>query len=725
MNPVKLTQFLQTLNPRQSDAVLHYENPLLILAGAGSGKTRVIIGKIAYLIGSQGIDPSSILAVTFTNKAAEEMRTRAADLDPRAQGVLIKTFHSFGAWLLRRNATHLGLSSQFTIYDDEDQLTLLGTLYPESNKNQLRGVARQISRAKDYGLSPEHNLDQITGDPEFRIAYRRYEKRLREIGNVDFGDLIGRTTELLTQEPSIRQRIHDRFRVILVDEYQDSNLAQDQMLRALTGPQTYICVVGDDDQSIYRFRGAEVANILEFATRYPGTDTIRLEQNYRSTGSILALAGAVVSKNEGRLGKTLWTENPEGVLPQVYYLEDGEEEAASITQLLKEDLAKGRPLEDTAILYRTNAQSRLFETSFLHGAIPYRIIGTLRFYEREEVKDALAFLKFLANQKDEVAFRRIINKPSRGLGNAALSRILDRITSARGNLALSIEYALSDLSSKARKGAEAFLYLVRDLEHPPAAGDTLTAWLSVVIEKSGLGEYHQEQDEVAGTQKMQNLEELLNAASLYPNSLDGLTEFLEAVELDSSREETAEGVDAVTLITIHNTKGLEFTRVLCTGMEEGLFPRNNDDPLELEEERRLFYVAATRARKELYFYSCARRRIHGRYVDSAPSRFLDEIPPELCTRHFGYEPTGFSKKPSRPYEQNWGRPIPQPRDKASTNTVQSQYKLGDRVYSDEYGTGEVRKVTFNGNEEVVLVQFATGKTATFLPRYTPLEKVAE
>ena len=733
----KLETFLQSLNPVQKEAVLHHGSPLLILAGAGSGKTRVIIGKIAYLIQRQGIDPRSILAVTFTNKAAEEMRTRAADLEPRAGDVMIKTFHSFGAWLLRRNASLVGLSSQFTIYDDDDQQTLLKSLFPGTQQNVLRALAHQISRAKDFGLTPDHDLSTITGDPEFRADYRTYEKRLREIGNADFGDLILRTTHLLEDEPLVKKRIHERFQVILVDEYQDSNIAQYQMLRALCSDQTYICVVGDDDQSIYRFRGAEIANILQFSQHFPGTDTIRLEQNYRSTGNILALASAVVGKNEGRLGKELWTHNPDGDLPQIVMLDSAEDEAREITALLQQDIRTGTPLTNTAILYRTNAQSRLFETSLLHAAIPYRIVGTLRFYEREEIKDALAFLKFIANPKDEISFRRIINKPARGLGNATLSKILSHLGPAQGNIALALEFALPGLSAKARTGAGDFLKLYTGLNDPPQKGSTLASWLEALLETSRLMDYHQQQDEIAGTQKIQNLEELVNAASLYPNTTEGLVDFLEAVELDSSRETGEDGENGVTLITMHNTKGLEFSRVICTGMEEGLFPRNGDDSSELEEERRLFYVAATRAQHQLVFTTCRTRRIHGRIVDSLPSRFLGEIPPELRTLTSlgmgGYtnafsDSAGSTRRKETAYQGDWGRPVNLESSRSMNPQAQQQklkatFPKGTRIYHDDYGVGEIVKSTFNGSDEVVLVRFESGRTATFLPKYNQLDRI--
>lgn len=711
-----LDAFIQGLNEVQRQAVTHTGNPLLILAGAGSGKTRVITGKIAYLIEYMGVDPRSILAVTFTNKAAQEMQLRAATLTPQAGQVLIKTFHSFGSWLLRRNAALLSMASQFTIYDDDDQLTLLHSLYPETNRSQLRGLSNQISRAKDFGLGPDDPLEQISHDPEFPLAYQAYEKRLREIGNADFGDLILRTTELLTQHPEVQERMHHRFRVILVDEYQDSNIAQFKLLSALAGPEAYICVVGDDDQSIYRFRGAEVRNILEFSQQFPGTDVIRLEQNYRSTGHILELAGAVVANNQGRLGKVLWTAKGKGELPRIFLLDDAESEAQLATKLLQTEIETGNPLSDTAILYRTNAQSRLFETAFLQAGIPYRIVGTLRFYEREEIKDSIAFLKFLANPKDEVAFRRIINKPARGVGASSLAKILERLGPARGNLLLATEYTVPEVSPRSKKSIASFLAMVTTLSQPPEKGETLAAWVETVIRESGLAEYHAQQDTVAGTQKVQNLEELVNAASLYTNTPEGLTEFLEAVELDAARSRDTESENGVTLITMHNTKGLEFPKVIITGMEEGLFPRSDEDEQEIEEERRLFYVAVTRAQEQVLFTSCRSRRIHGRIVDTMPSRFLSEIPEHL--REID-DQTRFAVPR--------GYPAAHPTVRRGPSSPQTQnsftFPKGTRVYHDDYGSGEVIKAWENGDNEVVIVQFETGRSGQFIPKYSGLEKI--
>ena len=418
--------YLSVLNPEQLEAVCHTGSPLLILAGAGSGKTRVITTKIAWLIAEQDVRPESILAVTFTNKAAREMAERARALDERAGRSSIRTFHSFGAWMLRRYAEWAGLSPNFTIYDDDDSVTLLMKALPQLNKQEAQRFIRKISRAKDYCLLPDSpQLAAIDPAPEFAVIYRAYQQRLRETGNADFGDLIMLPVQLLQEHTAIAQQLHRRFKVILVDEYQDSNSAQFQLLRELTGEDTYVCVVGDDDQSIYRFRGAEVQNILTFDRQFPHTKIIRLVRNYRSYEPILRVADSVVSRNEGRLGKTLIAaRGTGGQKPCLYYLPSQDAEAELCVQLIKKAVRAGGAYSDWAILYRTNAQSLNFETTFLHEKIPHKVVGTLKFYEREEIKDALALLALIANGRDEIAFRRMVNKPARGIGETTQNKLV-------------------------------------------------------------------------------------------------------------------------------------------------------------------------------------------------------------------------------------------------------------------------------------------------------------
>jgi DNA helicase-2/ATP-dependent DNA helicase PcrA len=734
--------YLEPLNPEQRQAVLHTGNPLLILAGAGSGKTRVITTKIAWLIRERGLDPRSILAVTFTNKAAREMADRARLIDDRAGDAMLRTFHSFGAWFLRRNGRFGGLDPGFVIYDDDDVVSLLSGLTDNTPKAELKQAAHNISRAKDFFLSPgDPELDLIDYRKSFRSLYAQYEERMARIGNVDFGDLIKKPVEILRQEPELAARIRDRFRVILVDEYQDANVAQFELLKELCGKDTYVCVVGDDDQSIYRFRGAEVRNILEFPDRFPGTEIIRLERNYRSTSPILRAASSVVGYNQGRLGKTLKAQRGEGKLPVLAFLPDQEEEAAFCAKQIAGSVKKNDTVwSDWAILYRTNAQSLGFETEFLHQGIPYRVVGSLKFYEREEIKDALALLSFLVNPRDEVAFRRVVNKPSRGVGPATADRIIAAAGSVpggagdgpgpAGDLEAAAKALLPVLSPKAHAGLETFLKVIekgRALLAPEpemaggkqkkraaksreglVSGEGLSALAVALIQDSGIGEYHQSHDEISGNQRLNNLQELANAASLYPASREGLLEFLEHIELDRSLGDSAEAKaaqdGAVTLITFHNTKGLEFRRVIMTGLEQGIFPREDKKGEELEEERRLFYVGATRAMDELYFTSCAMRRLYGRTASSEPSVFLREIDQEAL-RITGRVPYGFRISGAGARQSSGG---------AGKVSSDGRWRLGDRVFHDAQGYGMVTEIREGEEGPVVRVRFETGHEMRFL-----------
>ena len=746
-----LPPYLEILNPEQREAVLHTGRPLLILAGAGSGKTRVITTKIAYLIREKGVDPRSILAVTFTNKAAREMAERAARIDERAASAMLRTFHSFGAWFLRRNGTLGGLAPGFVIYDDDDTIALLATIMEGAPRAEVKIVANNIAKAKDYFLSPDDpELDLIDYRKEFRALYKKYEARLTQIGNVDFGDLIKKPVEILRNVPDVARRFHDRFRVIMVDEYQDANVAQAELLKELYSPGAYLCVVGDDDQSIYRFRGAEVKNILEFPASFEGADIVRLERNYRSTAPILRAAASVVDHNTGRLGKTLISERGGGKAPVLAFLPDQDTEAEFCAELIQKDRtavkAPGR-CSDWAVIYRTNAQSLGFETEFLRRRIPYRVVGSLKFYEREEVKDTLALLSFLVNPRDEVAFRRVVNKPSRGVGPATIDRIVESSggVTPGGDLALAARNIAPELSAKARAGIGTFLKAIeagraalgpdtnvpKDDDNPVPerkskskktsgggglrAGDGLSVCVVNLAVESGIAEYHLTNDEIAGNQRISNLQEVANAASLYEASEAGLLEFLEHIELDRSMEEAADpGTDAVTLITLHNTKGLEFHRVIMTGIEQGIFPRDDKKGEDLEEERRLFYVGATRAMDELYMTSCAYRRLYGKASPMEPSLFLREIDRQGL-RIIGSPPPGFkvsgaaasgsgnSRREGSVYSHQ--KPL---------KSSDGRWTLGDRVFHDDHGYGSITQILEGEDGPVVKVVFETGHELRFL-----------
>ncbi|GHV94924.1 DNA helicase [Spirochaetia bacterium] len=809
--------YLEVLNPEQRRAVLHTGKPLLILAGAGSGKTRVITTKIAWLIREQGVDPRSILAVTFTNKAAREMAERARLIDERAGDAMLRTFHSFGAWFLRRNGSLAGLDSGFVIYDDDDMISLLSTIMEDVPKAEIKQTAHSISRAKDYFLSPDDpELAVIDSRKKFRDRYVQYEEKMARIGNVDFGDLIKKPVEILRKEPNVARRFRERFSVIMVDEYQDANVAQFELLKELTGPDTYVCVVGDDDQSIYRFRGAEVKNILEFPNRFSGADIIRLERNYRSTAPILKAASSVVDHNHGRLGKTLSAERGNGKLPVLAFLPDQDEEANFCATLIENSVkaakagsgavnsgAKNTNWSDWAILYRTNAQSLGFETEFLRRGIPYQVVGSLKFYEREEIKDALALLSFLVNPRDEVAFRRIVNKPTRGVGPVTVDRIVEGASdgaagsgaassgavNSDGDLMEAMRRMAPDFAPKARAGLQTFLKVIEAgravLEDPAASADNaadnagddgkvaanelalddgaadtraadgkksrkrraakeqeglvsgegLSVCVARLVKDSGIAEYHQLQDELTGNQRLNNLQELVNAASLYKPSREGLLEFLEHIELDRSMADNAasgnKDNNTVTLITFHNTKGLEFRRVIMTGLEHGVFPREDKRDEELEEERRLFYVGATRAMDELYLSSCAMRRMYGKTMPAEPSLFLREID-KSGLRIIGDIPYGFPGGAARQppawerdgggYGNSYGgnsyggnrKQSNAGRGSDSDAERKAGWRRGDRLFHDDYGYGAVMEVRDSEDGPVVRVLFETGKELRFL-----------
>ncbi|MBQ2551338.1 MAG: UvrD-helicase domain-containing protein [Treponema sp.] len=702
-------EYLEVLNPQQAEAVVHQGGSLLILAGAGSGKTRVITTKIAYLISQMHVDPYSILAVTFTKKAAEEMRERAVRLEPKSAYAQIRTFHSFGAYFLRKYWQYAGLDKNFTVYDDDDMVTLVSKALPGLTKKECSSVAHGISLAKDYCLVPEsQGFSQIGFGEEFALQYEAYEKRLRDTGNVDFGDLILLPYLVLKNEPSVRKEIYSRYRVIMVDEYQDSNVAQYLLLQQLAGLDEksgiYVCVVGDDDQSIYKFRGAEVKNILNFQKQFPDTKLVRLETNYRSTSQILACADSVVKNNFQRLGKTLVSSRGKGKKPVLAFLENQDEECEFCSQLIENAHEKGVPYSDWAILYRTNAQSLGFESLFLRKKIPYRVVGTLKFYEREEVKDLLAWLSFIANPRDEIAFRRIVNKPARAIGNVSQEKIIE---SCRGQSVIEGCRKIK-LSKKAAEGISSFVSLFDEFENmvPETDGgekkkNNLAKLVESVSVKSGLEDYHRSQDEIAGTQKVSNIQELANAASLYPCTKSGLLEFLDHVDLDRSLEnESEDSTDCVTLITLHNTKGLEFNRVIITGMEHGVFPREDKAGEEIEEERRLFYVGITRAKDELYMTSCAMRRMYGQTKNMYPSPFLNEIDPSLMNV--------IGEKPSA-YEPGLA---------SGEDPVAKKWRPGARVYHDDYGYGVIVLGKMNEEGEYVIsVSFETGGVKRFLPKY--------
>lgn len=727
-----LDDYLSLLNPEQLDAVVHEGKSLLILAGAGSGKTRVITTKIAWLISQRNVDPRSILAVTFTKKAANEMRERAVRMDERAQKTQIKTFHSFGAWFLRQYAPAAGISPNFTVYDDEDCATLIKNAVPSLTAKAAKTAAHEISLAKDYFLTPEDDLSILGSELDINSIYAAYETRLRATGNVDFGDLIMLPVFTMQRNEDIKNHIHRKFKVILVDEYQDSNIAQYKLLEALSGVSEgndcYVCAVGDDDQSIYAFRGAEVKNILNFSQTFPGTDVIKLERNYRSTKEILDCASIAVSRNQNRLGKTLISERGEGKKPVLAFLPNQDAEALFVADMISQSVEAGRgTFSDWCITYRTNAQSRMFEKEFLHRQIPYKVVGSLKFLEREEVKDVIAYMSLLANPKDEVSFRRIVNKPVRGIGLKSQDKIvsmalMEMQNDDEGNVDyIEVTRTVSvSFTKKAHDGAEEFVKQMESLRNCFVQEEKLSYLMKKVIAVTGLDEYYREEDKSEGTQKVQNLEELVNAGIPYDCSIEGLNSFLDDVNLDRSigeSQDDEESQDGVTLITLHNTKGLEFPKVVITGLEEGTFPRRDKYGDELEEERRLFYVGITRAMNELYVTSCAMRALFGRAEVMDPSIFIKES--QAGFKIIGQKPFSFSSANAKiGYGEDGGGTYVQTREEFGDKTeFAEKWKKGTRVYSDDFGYGAVADRYLNEGEFVIKVQFETGTKKTYLPEY--------
>ncbi len=735
------------LNPQQVEAVTHEGSPLLVVAGAGSGKTRVLTRRIAYLLAKRNVAPYEVLAITFTNKAAGEMKERVAELvGDRARSMWVSTFHSACVRILRKEAQLLGYSNSFTIYDQSDSLRLITLVMRDMNLDSKRYAPRAvqalISSAKNELLGPADYLNQSKNQFEQIVAdvYAIYQKRLTSANSMDFDDLIAKTVEVLQRYPEARAKYRSRFRHILVDEYQDTNHAQYILIKELVGdlrdgfPLAELCVVGDADQSIYAFRGANIRNILQFEADYPQARTILLEQNYRSTQNILSAANSVIANNENRKEKNLWSESGAGSTLIGYVAESEHDEAEYVVSQISRlrDLGKSNP-GDTAIFYRTNAQSRVFEEVFLRSGIPYKVVGGVRFYERREVKDFLAYLRVLVNPEDEVSLRRIINTPKRGIGDRALDQI-DLYASTNG---LTFWQALCAVENNqeiaARSGSSIieFVKLIQSLQTLVEAKTRPSVIAQAVLEQSGLlaelSDSSDPQDEV----RVENLEELVAVATEYEESeVDegeeiSLVGFLEDVSLVADADQIPEGEDhggVVTMMTLHTAKGLEFPTVFLTGMEEGIFPhsRTLGDPEELQEERRLAYVGLTRARENLFITRAEYRSSWGAPNYNAPSRFLSEIPDSVIEWNEVQEKASSSFTSSRSsIRRNYV--APKPTGKSSSNTM--QLEVGERVSHDTFGLGTVVAVTGTGDRAEATINFGSFGEKRLLLRYAPVEKL--
>jgi DNA helicase-2/ATP-dependent DNA helicase PcrA len=628
-----MAELLAGLNPVQRQAVLHGEGPLLILAGAGSGKTRTLTHRVAHLIGERAVEPWRILAVTFTNKAAGEMRERLERLLGADRLPWVATFHATCVRLLRREIAALGFESNFVIYDDRDSERLvkdcLDVLRVPEQILPPRLARSLIDAAKNRGIGPQAYARGGEQQPGLAAVYARYQEQLQRANALDFGDLLLMTVRLFDEHPDVLDRYRLRFHHVLVDEYQDTNAVQYRLTNLLASTHRNLCVVGDDDQSIYRWRGAEIGNILDFERDYPDATVIRLEQNYRSTGTILAAAGAVVARNERRKGKTLWTENPRGDKVTIAALTDDLEEARFVAREIERLLAGPWARRDIAVFYRTNAQSRSLEEALVRHRIPYVLLGGVRFFARAEVKDVLAYLRALVNPSDSLAVKRIINVPTRGIGAATIERIAaleDEVGTFFAACRAALERELLKPLQAERVRAfvallDRFRALRDELPYPQLAAR--------LVEESGYGPMLRDDGTAEARERLQNLQELLSGMEEHAGAERTLAEYLEQVALVADVDAYDEGADRVTLMTLHAAKGLEFPVAFITGMEEGLFPLARAGDSDIEEERRLCYVGMTRAMKKLYLTHALRRRVYGDFQLNARSGFLDDIPADL------------------------------------------------------------------------------------------------
>lgn len=781
-----------TLNPMQKEAVLHTEGPLLILAGAGSGKTRVLTHRIAYLIEEKEVNPWNILAITFTNKAAGEMRERVDSLVGfGAENIWVSTFHSTCVRILRRYIEHLGYTTSFSIYDSDDQKTLMKqvfkTLDIDTKQYKERSVLGIISSVKDKLISPEEFL--LNAGQDFRQKkvgeiYREYQNQLKKNNALDFDDLIVKTVELFQNDSQILDYYQERFRYIMVDEYQDTNTAQFKLISLLASKYGNLCVVGDDDQSIYRFRGADIENILSFEQTFPGARVIKLEQNYRSTQNILDAANGVIRHNRGRKEKSLWTANGTGDEILFKQFDDARDEADYIARQIRDSEFS---YQDQAVLYRTNAQSRLLEERCIFYNVPYRLVGGVNFYQRKEIKDILAYLKTVANGVDDLSVLRIINVPKRGIGATSMGRV----TMFASEHGMSLYSALREarMVPGLGKAVEKIGRFISQMECFRAMAQSeeysIQDLIEAILEETGYEEELKAEGEIEAETRMENIQELINKAAAYEEDSQhpSLDEFLEQVALVADIDNVDSSEDRVTLMTLHSAKGLEFPKVYLAGMEDGLFPGmmavSSDDPTDMEEERRLCYVGITRAKKELVITAARKRMTHGETRYCKPSRFVEEIPAELlkeerlepvlgsargadsfggASGRFGAGEEGLPwNQPGSGTVSTFGKGYNAYASKTTgfgtanagfkggkgglgsgqsfgTNpgfgksfTVQKEasldYKEGDRVHHDRFGDGTVKEIVDGARDYEVTVEFDTGGQRKMMACFAKLKKI--
>ncbi|HTU98905.1 MAG TPA: UvrD-helicase domain-containing protein [Luteitalea sp.] len=756
--------FLSSLNPEQRDAVLHTDGPLLILAGAGSGKTRVIAYRIAYLIGSGLARPFEVLAVTFTNKAAEEMRERVGKLiGADAKDVWISTFHSLCARLLRREAPAIGLSRDFVIYDSSDQQVAVKQVMRELQIDdkiiQPRQVLGRISQAKNKMEAPDKVGNGTYRDEQIAKIYDGYLKALERANALDFDDLLLKTVELFEND-GVRAKYQRQFRYVMIDEYQDTNRPQYLLIKHLVGARHNLAVVGDPDQSIYKWRGADLRNILDFEQDFPEAATVRLERNYRSTQNILDAASAVIANNTDRKEKRLWTEQGRGDLVTYFRGEDELEEASFIARELRKELTARRDAT-VAILYRLNSQSRALEDQLMRDGTPYKIIGGVRFYERKEVKDALSYLKLIINPHDDVSFRRVVNVPARGIGKVVMDALerddpgglggsappmlaagLFEVTASRSMWARASQLLSSrTLPARGHNSLKQFVEVI-DALIAIARHEPVSTLIGKMLDQSGYLKALREENTEEAESRVQNLAEFVSSAREYEEreSDASIGGFVDRLSLLSEADESQGASHArVWLMTMHAAKGLEFPVVALAGMEEGLFPhsRAGEDQEQIEEERRLCYVGMTRAQSRLMLTSAARRRVFGEYQNTEPSRFLDEVPKELVletpsyTRSRSFGTTTYGGRPAYQSAPNpYGRRSA-PKVDAPTSTYKYEDedqssdglrpKPGQKVRHAQFGVGTVREVDGKGEDMKLTVHFATVGTKKLIAKYARLQ----
>lgn len=731
-----------TLNTQQQEAVFHTEGPVLILAGAGSGKTRVLTHRIAYLIEEKGVNPWNIMAITFTNKAAGEMRERVDKIVGfGSESIWVSTFHSSCVRMLRRFIDRLGFDTNFTIYDTDDQKTLMKDVCKrldiDTKIYKERSIMAAISSAKDELIGPEEYELKVMGDFSKRkiaLAYKEYQKELKKNNALDFDDLIMKTVELFQACPDVLEYFQERFKYIMVDEYQDTNTAQFKFVSLLAGKYKNLCVVGDDDQSIYKFRGANIGNILGFENVFPDAKVVRLEQNYRSTQNILNAANQVIQNNMERKRKTLWTENEEGEKLHFRQFMNAYEEAEYIVgDISKKVREKDAQYRDIAILYRTNAQSRLFEEKFLMANIPYKLVGGVNFYARKEIKDLLAYLKTVDNARDDLAVRRIINVPKRGIGATTLTRVQDYAVSMGMSFyeALKEANAISTLGRAATK-VEPFVTFIQTLRSK-AEYLSPSELLKDIIESTGYVKELEAEGTEEAEARIENIDELITKVVSYEeeNEEPTLSGFLEEVALVADIDSVDGDDNQVLLMTLHSAKGLEFPFVYLAGMEDGMFPSymtiTSDDPTEIEEERRLCYVGITRAMKDLTLTCAQQRMIRGETQYNKVSRFIKEIPRELVElgREFQEKkpmdipmPTSF-----RQMKQAFKQPAFVPKQFEVKKADGLEYTVGDTVKHIKFGTGVVTAIVEGGRDYEVTVNFDKVGIKKMFASFAKLKKI--